>query len=97
MDGKTNNDSLENLEIDLIPTEKVVRALTLREQFEATRNKLAWLLTGTLCGAVFFYLVCSVVCPTGAEAMNDAFEKICFVLSPLVGLALGTYYRRADG
>ena len=92
---KPVEESQEEFELDVTPTERFLRT-EIKKRHESTKNRLAWLVTGTLCAAVIIFLFLSAFCQSEANAISDAFGKICFVLGPLVGLAFGTYYRKTD-
>lgn len=87
------DESEEKFELDLEPSAKFLRTMLVKRR-EATRTFMAWLVTGTLCACVLVFLLLTALLPEKSEPVSDAFEKVCFVSSPLVGLALGTYYRR---
>ena len=78
---------------NLLPPELLLK--TVQRRREDARFWLALLLIGTLCVVILFYLVILSICPSIGESVTDAFEKICFVLSPLTALMLGWYYKKS--
>ena len=83
---------LEECLIDNIPPPELLLK-PIEQRREDARFWLAFLLIGTLCTVILFFLVLCAVSPNIGETVEEAFEKICFVLSPLVALVLGWYYR----
>ena len=75
----------------LLPPQLILK--TVQRKREDARFWLALLLIGTLCAAILFYLAILCISPSLGQTVTEAFEKICFVLSPLVALMLGWYYK----
>ena len=78
---------------NLLPPQLILK--TVQRRREDARFWLALLLIGTLCVVILFYLVILSIFPSIGESVTDAFEKICFVLSPLAALMLGWYYKKS--
>ena len=83
-----DKESPEIVIVDAESTEPFLRTLVNRER---TRGNLAWLLSGTLCLTILVYLSLTIFSPTRVD--SEAFERIWFVLSPLVGLSFAHYFK----
>ena len=100
----SENKETQNTDEQVMESKECITSIPSPELFlkpvqykrEDARFWLALLLIGTLCTVIIFYLVLCAVSPSIGESVEEAFEKICFVLSPLVALVLGWYYRRLN-